>query len=221
MEDYKTIGLKKIDIGIFPSQVFIVPKIISQFKKRYPNVAININEMGAKDIEDALSKYDIHLGFSSPINKSDLFLYFPVYNEELYLITPIYHSLSKRSQVTIQDLSEENFITYKQGYSLRKIFLEACFEAGFKPKIMYECGRLETIRQLVVSGMGIAVVPENYIRFSYTEGLNIIKLQKSNVKRPLHVVINKNRYYPPPIYDLKNLFIDFFTKIKEKKSSVN
>lgn len=216
MEDVKTIGLKEINIGIFPSQVYFLPKIISKFRRKYPVVTINIHEMGATDIEDSLIKYDIHLGFTSPIKNSEHLVYLPVYNEDLYLITSKVQPMKHAEYIKLSDLSEEAFITYKKGYSLREIFFTSCSEAGFKPNIMYECGRLETVRQLVIAGMGVAVVPENYIRFTSTKNLSVIKIKNSNFKRPLHIAMNKNRYYPPPVHYLRELFVDFFNEILVK-----
>ncbi|RKQ35724.1 LysR family transcriptional regulator [Oceanobacillus halophilus] len=210
MEDLKEIGLKKVNIGILPSQVFLLPKIILQFKKKYPNIAINIFEMGSKDMEKSLEKYDIHLGLTSPISYSKFLTYLPVYEEELFIIAPFDHPFKTYSHITTSDLIGQDFISYKEGYSLREILLKVCSEAGFKPNIMYECGRLETIRQLVISGMGIAIVPENYIRFAISDKMSIIKIVKSDIRRPLNIIMSKDRHYPKPVHDLKNYFFDFF-----------
>jgi DNA-binding transcriptional LysR family regulator len=213
MEDAKEIGTGEISLGTFPSAVYWLPQVILQLKNKYPKILIKIKEMGAESIENSLKNYDINLGITSHIIHSDILLFTPIFNEQLLLITYDNHPFNGLSQVDITDLSKESFISYQPGYQLRDIILKSCHAAGFNPQIIYECGRLETIRSLVTAGLGIALVPETYVKYTVLKDLNVIRVKNPTPKRTLYIVLHKNRYHQPAIHQFRKLIINLFERL--------
>ncbi|WP_284035765.1 LysR family transcriptional regulator [Neobacillus sp. 114] len=224
MEDVSEVGSGEINVGMFQSASSWFPKIIMEFQKVYPNLRFKIHEIGSNNIENALRNYDIHLGISSRLFNSDIYKYSPFFKEELLLITNKDHLFKKFKSINISDLINERFILYKQGYKLREIVLESCENAGFKPKVFYECGNSETMRNLVLSGLGVAIVPETSIRFSDLNGINILKINNFTPSRTLYTVLLNKRYHKPVVLELNKLIINFFGKldnIKKDKDEKN
>jgi LysR family transcriptional activator of glutamate synthase operon len=61
--------------------------------------------------------------------------------------------------VSIADLEKEPMVALKVGYGLRHVTDRLCREAGFVPRIEIEVTELSTLRGLVATGLGVAVVP--------------------------------------------------------------
>src|SRR5690606_19450579 len=62
--------------------------------------------------------------------------------------------------IELQQLKDEQFVLFREGYSLRPIVWDACRRAGFTPRIAFESEETDTIRGLVAAGMGVSLLPE-------------------------------------------------------------
>jgi DNA-binding transcriptional LysR family regulator len=210
IEDVKKVESGEIRIGLFPSAAYWFPNIINQIKIKYPYLNIKISETGAENIEDSLLNYDIHLGITSKLNNSNKLSFTPIYNEELMLITYDSHPFAGLNQIDINELSKEIFIQYKPGYQIREIIQKTCQNAGFEPQVICECGRLETVKSMVISKLGVAIVPETYIKFGDFSEFNVLNIINPTPSRTLYLVFQQDRYYQPIIHELKKLIFDYF-----------
>jgi DNA-binding transcriptional LysR family regulator len=212
MKDVKDTGLGEITIGIFPTSVYWLPQIILRFKQRFPDVLIKIKEMGAEQIEDSIKNYDIHIGISSIPIQTDLMLFNPIFEEQLFLITSLEHPFRDLEIINISDIEHEPFILYQTGYQLRQHVLDSCEQAGFYPNVVFESGRLETICSLVMENLGVALAPESYIKFSAQKRLKVIKVRNPTPTRTICITTHQNRYLLPAVDELKSLITNFFSE---------
>lgn len=203
IEDVQTIGTGTLNIGIIESFKYWIPSILKQFKYYYPDIAITIQDMGPKEIENSLKNYKIHLGVTSIIyeeNKNTL-KSLNMYQDNLILITPANHRLTHLQYIDIAELKHEKLIHSFSGYMVRDSLIDACKKAGFTPTIDYETEDLETAIGLVKAGLGVSVIPESYIKSNPSDELKLIyfknKLPKSNV----YITHHATRYLSPAIYD--------------------
>jgi DNA-binding transcriptional LysR family regulator len=215
MEDVKEVGSGEIKIGMFPSCSYWFPQIIRLLKNKYPKIRIKINETGSENIENSLKNFDIHIGITSKFIHSDIFSYIPIYNEQLMLITYKDHPFKNLNEIDINKLSNETLILYKKGYQIRELILQSCNQAGFEPKFIYECGGYVTAHNMVISELGIAIVPETYLKFAFLKDVNVIKINNPTPKRTLYIVMQKKRYLQPVIHELNNLIINFFENYRD------
>ncbi|SDP16545.1 LysR substrate binding domain-containing protein, partial [Paenibacillus sp. yr247] len=66
------------------------------------------------------------------------------------------HPLEKHKAVSIRELREESFVSFKEGSRLRSLVYAACIREGFEPIITYECA---SPRILVAEDLGISILP--------------------------------------------------------------
>jgi LysR family hydrogen peroxide-inducible transcriptional activator len=89
----------------------------------------------------------------------------PLYEEPFVVLLPSSHPLTSRKTVNSKLLEEENVLLLGQGHCFRDHVLEACPACIPKPGLdggvlhTVEGSSLETIRHMVVSGLGITVLP--------------------------------------------------------------
>lgn len=152
----------EIRIG-FPHSLgtHLIPAIVSEFRKHYPHVKFRFKQGTYPSlIKDVLSG-EVDLAFTSPCPESDEQLVGDVVmTEELFAILPRNHPLAQEQVISLEQLKEEQFVLFSQGYSLRPIVWQACQKAGFTPQIAFEGGETDTIRGLVAAGMGVSLLPE-------------------------------------------------------------
>lgn len=134
--------LGEIRIG-FPHSLgtHLIPSIVAEFRRLYPNVRFRFKQgTYASLIKDVLSG-EVDLAFISPFPENDGHVAGDiVMTEELFAILPQHHPLAGEEVIRLEQLRDEKFVLFSQGYSLRPIVWQACIQAGFKPKIALKAG---------------------------------------------------------------------------------
>lgn len=190
--------LKKGDlsIGIPPiigSSFF--PKIIGGFKSLYPGIEIKLFEVGSKVIEDKLDKGELDIGIvcSFPKDKND-------YNMLHYIKSPLLvgvngsHPLSKREIIYYKELRDENFILFKQDFSLYDYIIARCVENNFEPNIICNSTQRDFIIEMVVANLGITMLPKITCDTIHNPNIKFIPLEDPQINLNLLVIWKRNRY---------------------------
>jgi DNA-binding transcriptional LysR family regulator len=75
---------------------------------------------------------------------------------------------------------------------------------------MFEIERLETACSLVEQGLGIAILPESYLK--YTTNPNIVTryIETESLSRPVYLGYLKDRNLSPAVYKLMDYIHEFF-----------
>nr|WP_269847135.1 LysR family transcriptional regulator [Paenibacillus sonchi] len=152
----------EIRIG-FPHSLgtHLIPSIVAEFRKYYPHVKFRFKQGSYPSLIKDVISGEVDLAFVSPFPENDEHVAGDiVMTEELFAILPQNHPLAGEKVIRLEQLREEKFVLFSQGYSLRPIVWQACLQAGFKPQIAFEGGETDTIRGLVAAGMGVSLLPE-------------------------------------------------------------
>ena len=72
---------------------------------------------------------------------------------------PAKHRLAAKKQVRAADLEDEKLLLLEEGHCLRDQALEVCAHTGTEEQA-FRATSLETLRQMVASGLGITLLPE-------------------------------------------------------------
>lgn len=166
----------RIIIGI-PNQTsrYILPLILPEFHKQFPEIELVIEEEVTMQLEEMLIEGKIDIAILNLPIKHDKILYEPISVERIFLVSPEnYDFRSKRKldngqKLYFSYLRDEEFILLKQGQNMRitadKIFQQAQME----PHIILEVTNLDTAKRIAASGMGFTFVPENVVWLSNVE----------------------------------------------------
>jgi LysR family transcriptional activator of glutamate synthase operon len=136
---------------------------LAQFHERHPGVELSVCEQSSEELAELLRRDELDLAFLSVTERieshglglAQLML------EELVLIMPRQHRLSGRERVRLDELQDEEFVSYREGSRLREVLVSAAQEAGFTPKIKLESNESQRVRRLVSRGMGVAILPRS------------------------------------------------------------
>ena len=89
----------------------------------------------------------------------------PLYEEPFVVLMPAAHPLTRRKTISSAHLKQENVLLLGAGHCFRDHVLEACPACAPKPGLdsglasSIVGSSLETIRHMVVSGLGVTVLP--------------------------------------------------------------
>ena len=138
----------------------VIPTMISGFRARHPLLDFSVLREGSNaELESALQSGEIDLALLSPGPTASGIDGQRLDTQQLYLEVPAGHPVAAAATVRLRDLAEETFVALTPDYGIRQILDAACAAAGFRPKIGFQADDIRTLRALVASGTGIALLP--------------------------------------------------------------
>ena len=90
----------------------------------------------------------------------------PLYDEPFLVAMPQGHPFEKKKQVSAEELEKESLLLLGAGHCFRDQVLDLCSKVSRSASSLQrtlEGGSLETIRQMVASGVGITVLPSSSV----------------------------------------------------------
>jgi DNA-binding transcriptional LysR family regulator len=203
LDEIRQTGSGMISIGLIESSKYWIPKTIKQFKKSYPNIEIHFKELlGHKQVLESLSNYDVHFTITNQPIHSDEIEVVPIYIENLLLVMHKDDKLNRLVSISLNDLTEHDFIISTAGFQTRDDVLNAFQHENLTPNIMYEIERLETACSLVEHGLGIAILPESYVKYYSNPNLVTRSIDSRFLQRPVYIAFWKDRNLTPAVFHL-------------------
>jgi len=160
-------------LGVIPTiGPYLLPELVPVLRKRAPLMPLSIEENLTGNLapmlrEGELDVVVIALPFALPGVKTLV-----VYDEPFSVVVPEGHRWQHRKGVKPSELAEENLLVLNNGHCFRDQVLEAC--PGQANTALPE-GRagssLETIRNMVASGLGVSVLPSSALTPRYASKL--------------------------------------------------
>lgn len=132
--------------------------LFAEYRRRYPNIAIQLLEGGSLSVEQAVREGELELGGS--LTPSDQgFEYQSFCNEPLDALLPASHELASLESVTLRQLADTPFLLYQRSFVLNDRLLKACQQQGFTPREGGRSGQADFLAALVAAGQGVVLLP--------------------------------------------------------------
>lgn len=137
--------------------------------------------------------------------------FIPLTVEKIGVICSKNHHLASRKVLSLYELANENFILLNETSALYKISIDACQNAGFKPKVNYLTSRHEVLLAMVNTNLGLTLLPRNLLDLENSKNLKYIPL-KETVLSTIGLVRNK--------YNNTNIKFQIFHNIVGKYTKI-
>lgn len=154
----------RLIIGYDGSAIFnVLPRLMAEFKKRYPSADISIHKMRKGEQIQALRDHNIHIGFIRYVSDEPDVVSENIISEPIKVALAENHRLASLSSISLEDLANVPMIVFPR--SPRPSFADqvimACRKAGFVPNIVHEADDAETCIALVSADVGLSIVPQS------------------------------------------------------------
>ena len=197
MEEVK--GRRRLRVGgsVLAAASFL-PKAVQKFKKDHPEVEINLSIYSNDGLERELSEGNIDLALLSWAPRSSQIYAERYHEEEIVVIAPPKHPLTKKSSVSLEQLSKEPLIAPKEGMRTREILEQVFAEKAIPLTPSIEIGNQfavrDAIRNAVASDLGIGFVAKCHVTGDIEAGrIKVLKVPDFKLKRTTYIAIHKNR----------------------------
>ena len=170
------------------------PQIISDFTTLHPQITLTLLEVGSEKVQVGIDDGSLDIGVVMlPIDK-EVFEMFPVIDQRMMLIVHPEHRLAKQSLVELRQLKDENFILFRESFTLHDRIITKCIESGFSPKIVFKSSHWDFIAEMVAINFGIALLPKVICQDLDPERIKIIPIAEPMIHWQLGVIWKKDRY---------------------------
>ncbi|MEE1043375.1 MAG: LysR family transcriptional regulator, partial [Clostridia bacterium] len=148
----------------------IAMNVIEKFRTQYPEVVI----MSDYSLQENYEEYDIILADDSfnPVGMKRE----PIIREEIALAVNTKNPLSKKGNITAEDLKNQDFIFMNKGSSMYDIAHKICNTLKIEPNVVIQSPDPAFIRKCVDLNLGITFVPTTSWEGQFSEDVTIKKL---------------------------------------------
>ncbi|MFO7149272.1 LysR substrate-binding domain-containing protein [Pseudomonas aeruginosa] len=204
--------LGELKIGFTSSAPFTstIPSSIHAFRKAYPDVHLDLQEMSSRQVLKALLEESLQVGVIRPLALPDAVHWVELFREPLVAVLRADHPLAAGSEdgLAIAALAEEPFVFFPRSYGtgLYDQVIALTRQAGFSPRIAQEASEAMTIIGLVSAGLGVSILPASFRR-TRVDGVAYRTLSDPEATTAVWLVRRQNEGSP-----LALSFIDLVTR---------
>ncbi|MCF3160159.1 LysR substrate-binding domain-containing protein [Pseudomonas aeruginosa] len=204
--------LGELKIGFTSSAPFTstIPSSIHAFRKAYPDVHLDLQEMSSRQVLKALLEESLQVGVIRPLALPDAVHWVELFREPLVAVLRADHPLAAGSEdgLAIAALAEEPFVFFPRSYGtgLYDQVIALTRQAGFSPRIAQEASEAMTIIGLVSAGLGVSILPASFRR-TRVDGVVYRTLSDPEATTAVWLVRRQNEGSP-----LALSFIDLVTR---------
>jgi LysR family transcriptional activator of glutamate synthase operon len=140
---------------------WLVPGLIRAFRDDHPRVRFRLEQSDDALGSSRVAGGRIDLEFTARRPHNPEVHWEPLFSQPLAISVPPSHRFAGRRRVALADFADEDFVMLHPSWALRTLTDELCREAGFTPRVAFECDELSVARGFVNAGLGVAVIPAN------------------------------------------------------------
>jgi DNA-binding transcriptional LysR family regulator len=181
----------------------IVPRAVALFRASHPAVDLTVEMYDPDESIPRLRAGEFDLALSHDPRgdperraQADDLDVVPLFDDPMYVAMPSGHALCDARDLCMADFSSEPWmLATGRTCPDARLFLRACHDAGFEPRIAFQNDDYGAILGFVAAGVGVALVPDMVTR-AVRGDVVIRELEPAPPARPISVILPKGYRSP-------------------------
>lgn len=185
----------KLKLALIPTiGPYLLPRVMQKIRKTLPQLRLMLYEYQTADLVKHLRDGEIDIGILALPVEQDGLEARRLYKEDFTVALPADHPLAQKSSIKVADLKGQTLLLLEDGHCLRDQALEVCSRVDVREAEDFRATSLETLRHMVVAGLGITLMPELAVEspFGSQRGLTIVKFAKPAPSRTVGAIWRKS-----------------------------
>ncbi|MEW6983132.1 LysR substrate-binding domain-containing protein [Colwelliaceae bacterium 6471] len=198
-----------MSIGIIPTiGPYLLPKVLPEIRKRYPNFKLKIIEEQSHVLVDMVRTGEIDAAILALPFAIDGLMSFEFWQEDFYWVSHKDECPKQMQEITSEELEIEKLMLLKDGHCLKDHALAACRLQNKKQDSDFDSASLHTLIQMVAGKLGTTLVPHMALdQLIYSESeLSAVHLNEPGPHRIISLIIRPNYVRTNEILLLKDIF---------------
>jgi len=164
-----------IRLGVSPTLgAYLLPSVVGRLHREHPTLRVHVREGLPKALATGLANgvHDLILAQLPVAGRT--FHSERLFREPLYVAMASDHPLHIKAVIAPEDLRGENLLTLLPEYRMAEQVAAIALEVEANVLRDYEGTSLDAIRQMAGMGMGLALLPELYVRQEIRKGDDVV-----------------------------------------------
>lgn len=172
---------------------YLLPLVLPGLHKAYPDLKLYIREEMPEVLPRSLDEGSLDVIITLlPVSGTD-FRAVQMFREPLHLVAGSDHPLSGQETVHSADLNGLDVLALGRGHQLHNVVVAFCEETGARLRLDFEGTSLDTLREMVLMGLGVTFLPGLYVRREILSdpNLKVLRLHGRSLYRTIGIVWRK------------------------------
>ena len=186
---------------------YLLPSVLQQFKNLYPRVGFDVSSCALYTLRQELRSGIIDVAFllAESVNAADLTAEL-IRIEPLVLVSEPNHVFTQGVGMTFNDLNGQSILLPKHDCSYKMAFEEMLTAENIRPSVVMEFNSIEAIKQCVIKGLGITVIPEIAVKDELAQKkLKVIPWLDEPLETGVLMIRHKDKWISPALQTFMNL----------------
>jgi DNA-binding transcriptional LysR family regulator len=206
----------RVTIGaIYSISVHLLPDYIRRYRDESPKVRMKIITSRSAQVLQALREHRVDIGFVAGMPDDDTFEAIRFRDNPLVPVAHPTHPLfaqakAQGGQLEGENLDRVDMVGFDDAAPTRHLIEKYLDLREAEPRVATECPSIETIKRLVLAGIGFSVLPQHSVDAELAEGkLAILPIRDWDLSRDLYLV----HLARPPLSPTVRRFVDLIKPI--------
>jgi len=181
--------------------ICLMPEVFREFHKIYPKVGFSVNSCALDPLKQELQAGITDLAFliAEYVSAAELVVE-PLGCLRIVAVCAPEHPASAKTSFSLQDFHKETLLLPKYDCSYKKEFEKELTESKIPPGTKVEVNSIEMIKQCVLKGVGITIIPEIFVRDEIRSGnLHVIPWPDTALEKAVLMIWHKDKWISPTL----------------------
>ncbi|WP_058304571.1 LysR family transcriptional regulator [Gorillibacterium timonense] len=180
---------------------FRLPAVIREYKRLYPQVKLILKPGLCTEMKELARTGEVDLAILlQPVIADPDFVIDSLVEEQMALIACPEHRLAEAEIVTPDDLRDEVLLYTENGCTYRAVFEQELLACGVTPEVGLEFFSIEAIKNCVMLGLGLALVPLITVQRELGEGkLLRLKWDDRSQRMTMQAAYHRKKWVTPAL----------------------
>jgi len=193
----------QVSVACVPSVSFaLLAPVVAGFRRRHPNLRINLKESDGFGIGTAVMNYEVDFGVTTVGDRSKDLHVELVATDPIVLVCARDRPVARKRSVAWGEISEQRLMGYKASSSIRQMIDGSLARAGIELLWFDEVDTLSSLISYLRTGEFVGVVPK--LIATHLDDLAMVALSKPRIARKLYLVRRSDVELTPPAQSFWN-----------------
>ncbi len=196
----------ELRISVVSTAKYFIPHLLGAFVRRYPDVEPCLVVTNREKMLQRLRSNEDDLLIMGKIPESLEVEATAFLDNDLVVVAPPSHPLTKKQSIPLQSLLEENFLIREPGSGTRMAIDQLFADRGLQIKPYMNLGSSEAIKHAVMGGLGLSVLSLHSLRLELAgDHIAVLDVEGFPLKRRWYAAYPKGKQLPL----VARTFLDF------------
>lgn len=181
----------QVVLGVLPTLTHgFTGTIIEQYRKQYPQVHLAVRSAMSGTMKQMVMQHRLNLAITYNHSSHKNLRYRPLLEEQLYLISPTNSKVSKRSEITLEEVLDLPLVMPEEKHGLRVALEKEAIERKKSLNLALEVSAWPMLTDMVRRGLGYTILPSAAVHdMTQRNEVVAIPITEPEIKRTLCLVM--------------------------------